>query len=94
MGDIYALHFAQVVRAGVNQLDRYDAILQNELLVINIFQKKVKGPQSLFYSLFDEIPFRGSDDPGNNIKGKYFFYSLTAGIHGEGDSLAHEQSFG
>ncbi len=37
MGDIDALHFAQVMRAGINQVDRYDSILKNELLMVYIF---------------------------------------------------------
>ena len=40
--NIYALHFAQVVRAGVNKIDRYNTVFKNELLVINILQKKIK----------------------------------------------------
>src|SRR5690606_6998257 len=41
------LHFAQVVGAGVDKFDRDNAILEDELVVVNIPEKEVERPEPL-----------------------------------------------
>ena|ERR1700761_1587654 len=87
-------HLPEKVRATVDHFRRNDPIFQNELIVIDVFEKKIEGFQPLFYTGFDEFPFGGSDDPGNDIEGEDLFNPFAAAIDGEGDALAHEEPFG
>src|SRR5687768_17396403 len=82
------------MRTRIDQVDRNNLVFQDELLIVNIFQKKIEGTKSLLNSFFNETPFVGRDNPGNNIEWKYLFNSFTTGVNGKCNPLAHEEFFG
>ena len=76
--NLQLVHFAQEMRARVNDIYRNYAILNNKLVVVNILQEQVQRGKSLLDALLHKGPFAGSDDAGDNIKREYLLYPLAA----------------
>src|SRR5450432_2763525 len=82
------------MRARVYYIDGHDAILYNKLVIVNIFQKKIKRGKTLFYPFFNKSPFTCGNYPWNNIKWKYFFNPFAAIINRKSNPLAHKEALG
>jgi len=87
-----AHEFTAEERAFIDQPRIDDAIPQNELIVINIFEEEIQGRQPLDQTLLDAIPFLGGNNSRHRIHGPNPLDALLLSIHGEADAvLKHGQ---
>src|ERR1700712_3258409 len=82
------------MRTRINNFNRDDAVLYDELVIINIFQEQVESSEPLLNAFLHKCPLFGSDNTRYDIKRKYLFYTLVATVNGKSDPLAHKQPFG
>ena len=88
------MHFPQIVRAAVDHLYGDDAVLQDELVGIDILEEEVEYFEALFDAFLHKCPLIAGDDAGDDIEGEDLFDALAAVVYGEGDALAHKEALG
>ena len=86
-----AMHLPRVLRAGGDQRGRDHAIFQDLLFAVDITEEKVQGLQPLPDACLDQVPFRSSDDPREDVEREDPLDAFVFAVNGEGDALAHEQ---
>ena len=65
---VHVHHLAQKLRAGVHQRRRHDAVFQDELLVVNVFQEDIQRPQPLLDAGLNALPLGVVDDARDDVE--------------------------
>ncbi len=69
-----------------------DAVLEDQAIVVDVVNKEVERPDTLFEPAFDPVPFGGGDQPGDGVEGDDALDALLAAVDRERDALlAHRQ---
>jgi hypothetical protein len=88
LGDLMAKMLALI-----DQWRRNDAILQDTLLMIDVFQEQIQRSHTLLQARLQDGPFGGGNDAGDEIERPDAFDALLGlTVDGEGDALgAHSE---
>ena len=87
-GDPFAL--GQIAGGPVDKILRYNAVGQNLLFAVDVFQEQVQGRYPLGKALFQLLPFLGRDDAGNGVKREKPLVKGTVLINAEFDAIARQ----
>ena len=87
-------HLAPEMLAGIDQLARNLAVLENALLAVDVLQEKVQRHHALRQPALDAVPFRTRQDAGNQVEGEQSLGASAVAIDGEGDPLHQEGQIG
>ncbi len=92
--DFESNHFTAKVTTGIDQRSWDLAIFDDELLAVDILQKKIQGHDALAEAGLDAGPFGLRQDAGNQVKGEEAFGAAAVAIDGESDALQEEAEVG
>ena len=70
MRDREALHLAPEVLAAVDDRARHHAVLQDPPFGVDVVQEQVQRREALGQAALDEVPFRGRQDPREEVEGE------------------------
>ena len=89
----YTDHLGQERVVLSDQFGRHPACAQDFLAMIDVVQKRVNRPDTLFDAFGQPRPLAGRDDPRHDIKGDQALIGLRGAIDVKGDAGAAEKPF-
>ena len=93
-GNVHALHLRAVLGVAEHLLRGDDARLQNLLLMVDVVDEGVQGPDTLLETALQANPLLQWQHPGNDVERDQALGPLLLAIDGEGDADPMEQRVG
>ena len=94
VGQLDAVDLAAEVGIAQHESSRYDAVVEDPRLVVDVAQEEIEGAHPLDQSRLEPGPLVGGDHPRAEIQGKRPLRARFVAVHGEGDALVAKGQVG